>query len=53
MKKIILLLIVMISMSGCYVTYRTPYYQRYPRYRYQERVRPGKIYRPYFMPGRW
>lgn len=52
MKKIILLLIIVVSLSGCYMPYiRTPYYQRYPRY--EHRVKPGKIYKPYFRHGRY
>ena len=60
MKKLILLLIVMVSMSGCYVTFRTPYggynirpYMYSPRSYYHNRVIPGRTYRPYFMPGRY
>ena len=59
MKKLILLLII-ISMSGCYVTFKAPR-SRYgirpyiysPRPHYNNRVIPGKIYRPYFRSGRW
>ena len=52
MKKFILLFLVMVTMSSClYTTYRTPYYQRYSRY--QQRYKPGKIYKPYFRPGRF
>ena len=66
MKKIILLLIIVFSMSGCYVGFRTPYYKNYNphgnRYRTpyyqshpnrQHRIVPGKIYKPYFRPGRY
>ena len=59
MKKLILLLII-ISMSGCYITFKGPR-NRYgvrpyiysPRPHYNNRVIPGKIYRPYFRSGRW
>ena len=47
-------------MSGCYVTFRTPYgrysvrpYMYSPRPHYNNRVIPGRIYVPYFRPGRW
>ena len=47
-------------MSGCYVTFRTPYgrygvrpYMYSPRLYYNNRIIPGRIYRPYFRPGRW
>jgi hypothetical protein len=51
MKKVILLLIIVFSMSGCYVGFRTPYYQSHPNR--QHRIVPGKIYKPYFRPGRY
>ena len=47
-------------MSGCYDTFRTPYgrygvrpYMYSPRSYYNNRIIPGRIYRPYFRPGRW
>jgi hypothetical protein len=59
MKKILLLLVLVISMSGCYVTYRTP--QRYNGLRplwYNPRTHHGPFYkhvrpkqmRPHFNP---
>ena len=68
MKKLILLVIVIISMSGCimiptklsvherrlWIHQNYPkqyYYKQYPN-RY-ERVRRGRIYIPYFRPGRY
>ena len=60
MKKLVLLLIIIISMSGCYVTFRAPHgrygvrpYMYSPRPHYINRVIPGRIYRPYFRQGRW
>jgi hypothetical protein len=51
MKKFILLFIIFVFMSGCYVEYRTPYYQKHSNY--QQRIKSGKIYKPYFRPGRY
>jgi uncharacterized protein YceK len=66
MKKIVLLLIVMIAMSGCYVGFRNPYYRNL--YMNQNRIRtpyyqshpnrgqryiPGRKYNRYFRPGRY
>ena len=68
MKKIILLLIVMISMSGCVIMptrlslheRRLWIHQNYPRQYYYktypnryQRFNPNKRYRGYFMPGRY
>jgi hypothetical protein len=51
MKKIILLMILIISMSGCDVSPRALYFQKYPRYK--KHAKPGKIYKPYFRNGRY
>jgi hypothetical protein len=68
MKKIILLLIVAISMSGCIVMPsrltiherrlwihqnqpRQYYYKTHPRF--QERIKRGRVYTPYFRPGKF
>lgn len=52
MKRFILLLLVLITMSGCfYTTYRRPYYQRYPYY--QKHYQPNKKIVPHFRQGRW
>lgn len=51
MKNVILLFIIFVFMSGCYVAHRTPYYQKRPKY--QQQIKTGKIYKPYFRPGRY
>ena len=68
MKKIILLLIIVVSMSSCLWTpmkmsnhnRRLFIHQNYPREYYyrthptqQKRVKGGKTYKPYFRNGRW
>ena len=60
MKKLIALLIVMVTISGCYSTYRTPqnrhglrplYYS--PRTHYGPFYRQPHYVRPHFNRGRW
>ena len=63
MKKVILLLIVLISMSGCYITFRTPQDRRGLRpLWYSPRTHHGPFYKqprpkqmkPHFnKEGRW
>ena len=68
MKKLILLLIVITSMSGCVMIptrlsiheRRLWIHQNYPKKYYykqypnlQERTRRGRTYTPYFRPGRY
>ena len=68
MKKVVFLLLIAITMSSCVWvpigmspyqrrlwehqnTPRQYYYKKYPSYK--ERVKPGRIYRPYFRNGRF